>query len=135
MTTALRHPHLDHTERAALDAIGIDLNRPGITIQITWDDKWRHIAPVRTLAAPHPQPVQWVSEWTETCTHLVAPMSRYALEYGPDERTHTTAEESAGRLDDITDHIAYVLNLPGFDTNTGLTIEVCGWSLREEGHL
>lgn len=135
MTLALRHPHLEHTERAALDALGLDLDTPGITLTITWDDKWRHIPPVRTLAAPHPQPVQWLSEWDETRTRITNPTSLHALEHGPDTVDEHTHEESAGRLDDLAEHLAYVLNLPELDTTTGLTIDVCGWSLREEGHL
>ncbi|MDJ0403960.1 hypothetical protein QNA23_10745 [Rhodococcus erythropolis] len=135
MTTALRHPHLDHTERTALEAIGVDLDLPHVTITVDWDDKWRHITPVRTLAAPIPQPVQWISWWGETFTRIADPMSCRSLEHGPEPVEENTHEESAGRLDDIADHIAYVLNLAEFDPNVGLTVEVCGWSLREEGHL
>lgn len=132
MTTALRHPQLDHKERAALESLGVPLDDPNLTITITWDGSWRTIG-TSDYRIPH--------QWTADVPFLIyddePAFGIYALEHGPRSLTATvTTQEDFGTLDELEEWFGRIPSEYGtIDPNTGITLNICGWALWAAGHL
>ncbi|MBX9150054.1 hypothetical protein [Rhodococcus qingshengii] len=133
MTTALRHPQLDHKERAALESLGVPLDDPNLTITITWDDSWRTIGTGFLTNIPH----QWTADVTFLVNEGEANFGLDALENGPRDSTPTVyTEDVQGTLCDLAHWFTRIpVEYGPIDTDTGITLNICGWALWAAGHL
>jgi len=133
VTTALRHPQLDHKERSGLADLGVPLDDPNLTITISWDDSWRTIGTGDWTNIPH----QWTADVAFLVSNDEPNFGRNALENGPQDSTTTVfTEEAQGTLDDLAHWFSRVPSEYGtIDPETGITLNICGWALWAAGHL
>lgn len=131
MTTSLRHPQLDHKERAALETLGVPLDHPNLTIEISWDDSWRTIETGFLTNAPH----HWTLDVPCTVNEVTNMWGMKAIEHGPDEVAATITFEEAGALSELAETLSHYLAFDNLDTDTGITLNICGWALWAAGHL
>ena len=133
MTTALRHPQLDQKERAALESLGVPLDDSGLTIEITRGDEWFDATPAHDETN---LPIQWTASIPILASEPLGRWSHYALEHGPDEATSVVMFNDSGALDDLHSWFDQLdTEWPNIHTDTGVTLNICGWALWAAGHL
>ena len=131
MTTSLRHPQLDHKERAALETLGVPLDDPNLTIEISWDKSWRNVG----QAPDSDLPIQWSATYGITMTINPPIFSGHAFEHGPEPVTETMQFEDEGTLTSLAATLSKILNAEGLDDNECVDLNICGWALWAAGHL
>ncbi|MHD0300145.1 hypothetical protein RCF19_30015 [Rhodococcus qingshengii] len=132
MTTSLRHPQLDHKERAALETLGVPLDDPNLTIEISWDDSWRTIG----TSPGTKKPIAWTLDVPCTVNEIRGMWGVKAIEYGPDEVATTITYENVGdSLGCLAENLSRYLAFDNLDTDAGITLNICGWALWAGGHL
>lgn len=123
-----QRPHgMEFEHICALLRAGIPLDTPNVHIEVTFGEDW-----LQALRTPDGlAPTTWHAEWrvsTGTPNY-----GRAALENGPDYDLNTEEFMDDGALDDLAE---FIESKDGhFDTDPGLTIQVCGWALWAQGLL
>ncbi|NKR94288.1 hypothetical protein GS483_19375 [Rhodococcus hoagii] len=124
------HPHLEHRERHALTSLGVDLEQPGIMLELQWDTSWLGVdtAPDTNI------PVQWFATYHLTEQRETG-WGRRHIEHGPDVDETSTEHQTSGLLTQLGEKLREITALDNLDPAQGVTVEINGWALHVAGLL